>query len=148
VTTPRVQPRHDLSAVEIEDLEDRLYAFNSHATGRADGEGLGFTILGEDGRLIGAVAGYSWAGMVELRQVWVEEGRRGEGLGRALVEAALAEASARGCDRVFVMSYAFQAPGLYERCGFARVAQIEGWPPGHSHVVLRRDLPNAADGAP
>jgi len=143
-----IEPRHDLSSPEIDVLEQRLYEHNSKATGRDDGAGLGFVIRGEKGEMIGAVAGYSSAGMVEIRQLWVEEAHRGQGLGRALVEAAVGEARARGCAFVFVMSYEFQAPKLYELCGFERVAEIEDWPPGHRHVILRRRLAPPAVGKP
>ena len=30
--------------------------------------------------------------------------------------------------------------GLYERCGFERVAELVDWPPGHTHIVLRIQL--------
>ncbi len=143
---PAIQPRHDLTVDEIDGLEDRLYEHNRAAVGRSDGAGLGFVIHDDGGRLIGAVAGHSWAGMAEIAQLWVDAAERGRGLGRALVEAATAEAARRECSRVFVLSYDFQAPGLYEKCGFRRVAEVEGWPPGYTHVVLRLDLP-ATDGA-
>jgi ribosomal protein S18 acetylase RimI-like enzyme len=62
------------------------------------------------------------------------------GIGRRLLEAAIAEAMQRRCQCVWVMSDEFQAPGLYEKCGFERVAELKDWPPGHSHFVLRRRL--------
>jgi GNAT superfamily N-acetyltransferase len=140
MTTPRILPRHDLSPAEIDGLEDRLYAHNQRAVGRDDGVGLGFVAVDAAGARAGAVAGYTWAGMAEIRQMWVEEGARGQGLGRALLEAAVAEALARGCSVVWVLTYDFQALWLYERCGFTRVAELAGWPPGHSHIVMRRGL--------
>jgi ribosomal protein S18 acetylase RimI-like enzyme len=141
---PRILPRHDLSIAEIDGLENRLYAHNRRAVGRDDGKGLGFVVADSAGRQVGAVAGYSWAGMAEIKQLWVAEGHRGRGLGRALLEAAVAEADARRCRSVWVMTYSFQAPGLYERCGFERVAELADCPPGHSHIVLRRCLDRGA----
>jgi ribosomal protein S18 acetylase RimI-like enzyme len=133
----RIHPKHDLSIVEIDGLEDRLYEHNRNAIGRDDGRGLGFIAVDSQMSRIGAIAGYSWAGIAEIKQLWVEESHRRRGLGRALVEAAIAEAYARRCLSVWVMSYDFQAPGLYERCGFERVAELPDWPPGHAHIVLR-----------
>jgi GNAT superfamily N-acetyltransferase len=78
--------------------------------------------------------------MAEIRQMWVDEAARGQGLGRALLEAAVDAAGARGCSVVWVLTYDFQAPWLYERSGFTRVAELAGWPPGHSHIVMRRGL--------
>src|SRR5689334_16450571 len=91
-----ISARHDLTAVEIDGLEDRLYAFNAARTGYRDGLGLGFVAEAPDG-ILGAVAGYTWGGICELRQVWVREDQRRHGLGRRLMERAIAEARARGC---------------------------------------------------
>jgi ribosomal protein S18 acetylase RimI-like enzyme len=131
-----IAARHDLSVTEIEQLEDRLYDHNRRSIGRDDGERLAFVAQDADGRQIGAIAGYTWAGMAEIKQLWVDEAHRGMGTGRQLLEAAIAEAIERQCQRVCVMSYEFQAPGLYEKCGFERVAELKDWPPGHSHFAL------------
>jgi ribosomal protein S18 acetylase RimI-like enzyme len=136
--------RHHLSVAEIDRLEDRLYEHNRRAVGADDGCRFGFAALDAAGVEVGAIAGYTWAAMAEIKQLWVAETRRGEGLGRALVEAAVAEARARDCRIMWVMSYDFQAPGLYERCGFERAAELADWPPGRSHVVLRRRLTGGA----
>jgi ribosomal protein S18 acetylase RimI-like enzyme len=138
-----ILPRHDFSIGEIDQLEDRLYRHNRDAVGQADGRGLGFASLDSGGEQTGAVAGYSWASVAEIKQLWVDEGNCGRGLGRALLEAFIAEAEARGCQSVWVMSYDFQAPGLYEKCGFERVAELMDWPPGYVHIVLRRRLPGS-----
>ena len=81
------------------------------------------------------------AGMVEIKQLWVDQDYRGYGHGRSLLEAAIAEAIVRRCQSIWVLSYDFQAPGPYEKCGFDRVAELMDWPPGHSHIVLRPRLP-------
>jgi ribosomal protein S18 acetylase RimI-like enzyme len=133
---PIPEPRHDLSPMEIDAVEERLYEHNRAATGHDDGAGLGFVLRDEAGRMIGAAAGYSWAGVSELKQMWVDEAFRGRGYGRALLEAFVAEAQRRGVRRVWVASYDFQAPGLYERLGFVRMAEFAGWPEGHVNVIL------------
>ena len=135
-----IMPRHDFSAAEIDQVEDRLYEYNSRRLGQDDGCKFGFAATDQHGDLVGAVAGYSWAGMAEIKQLWVAETHRGKGLGRLLLEAAIGEARARNCHLLWVMSYDFQAPGLYERCGFERVAELVDWPPGHMHIILRLRL--------
>ncbi|MFI4933417.1 MAG: GNAT family N-acetyltransferase [Caulobacterales bacterium] len=131
-----LEPRHDLTPTEIDGLEDRLYEHNRAATGRSDGEGLGFVIRDTEGRMIGACAGYTWAGISEIKQMWVDADWRGRGYGRALLDAMVNEARRRGVSRIWVASYDFQAPGLYERAGFKRIAEFEGWPEGHVNVIL------------
>ena len=77
--TLQIEPRHDLSPDDIDAIEDHLYEHNRHATGRHDGQGLGFVIRDEAGRMIGAAAGLTWAGTSELKQMWVDEAYRGRG---------------------------------------------------------------------
>ena len=137
---PAIRPRHDFSPLEIDALEDRLYEYNRAATGHADGRGLGFEIIGEDGAQIGAIAGHTWGGVAEIAQLWVDPAHRGRGAGLQLLDAALAEAKARGCRQMFLMTYDFQAPWLYERRGFTRVIEIPDWPLGHTHILMRLEL--------
>jgi GNAT superfamily N-acetyltransferase len=135
-----LEPRHDLTPTEISGIEDRLYEHNRSATGRDDGDGMGFVIHDETGRVIGATAGYTWAGVSEIKQMWVDEAFRGQGYCRALLEAMVGEADRRGVLRIWVASYDFQAPGMYERAGFVRMAEFEGWPEGHLNVILCKRL--------
>ena len=128
--------RHDFTLAEIDQLEDHLYAHNTAATGHRDGLGLGFEILDATGAQIAAIAGHTWGGVAEIKQLWVDQAWRGHGFGLALLDAALAEARARGCRQVFLQSYDFQAPGLYERRGFRRLLEIPDWPQGHVNVLL------------
>lgn len=136
MTYPAIRPRHDLTPMEIDGLEDGLYAFNVSRTGYRDGQGLGF-IAEVEGVMVGAVAGYTWGGVSELRQVFVDEAHRGKGLGLALVQAAIAEARARGVRHVFLSTYDFQAPGFYRRLGFVEIARIEDKPLGHTDHIMR-----------
>jgi GNAT superfamily N-acetyltransferase len=111
-TTVHILPRHHLSVTEIDQLEDRLYEHNRRATGREDGRGLAFVVLDNKGTEIGAIAGYSWAGIAEIRQLWIAEGYRGRGFGRMPLDAVISEAIVRGCQSVWTLSYSFQAPAF------------------------------------
>src|SRR5437016_1531055 len=129
--TPSLTVHHDMTPTEIDWIEDRLYEHNKAATGRSDGEGLGFEVRDDEGRIVAITAGYTWADVSEIKQMWVDEAHRGRGYGRALLEAMVEEARLRGVQRIWVASYDFQAPGLYEKAGFVRMAELDGWPPGH-----------------
>lgn len=135
-----LQPCHELTPAEIDAIEDRLYAFNSLATGQDDALGLGFAIHDESGQMIAVAAGYSWSRTSELKQMWVDDAHRGKGYAMALLEAFVAEAGRRGVKRIWVASHDFQAPALYEKAGFKRRAEFEGWPDGHTNVVLCKTL--------
>jgi ribosomal protein S18 acetylase RimI-like enzyme len=137
---PQIEPRHALSLTEIDAIEDCLYEYNSQVTGRHDGQGLGFMIRDKLGRMIGVAAGYTWAGTSELKQMWVDKSYRGRGYARALLDAFVTEACSRGVRRIWVASYDFQAPGMYEKAGFKRMAEFKDWPEGHINVLLCKTL--------
>jgi GNAT superfamily N-acetyltransferase len=98
--TLQIESRHNLSPEEIDAIEDRLYDHNSYATGRDDGQGLGFVIRNEVGQMIGVASGYTWSGTCELKQMWIDKAYRGRGYARALLNAL----SRRRAVEVFVGS--------------------------------------------
>lgn len=136
-----IEPLHDISPAEIDAIEDRLYEHNRRATGHDDARGLAFVIRDEAQAIIAACAGYSWAGSAELKQLWVDEACRSRGHARELLQAFIAEAARRGVGQIWVASFDFQAPALYERAGFVRMAEFAGWPAGHANVILKLTLP-------
>jgi ribosomal protein S18 acetylase RimI-like enzyme len=142
--TARIQAQHDLSPTEIDTIEESLYNYNRRAIARNDGRGLAFVIRDAAGRAIGVAAGYSWADTSEIKQMWIDEAYRGRGYARELLNAFVAEAASRGVRRIWVASYDFQAPGMYEKAGFMRMAEFSGWPEGHSNIVLCKTLLGSA----
>jgi len=139
-----IKARHDLTPEEVDGLENRLYEANASRTRYEDAALLGF-LAEAQGQLVGAVAGYTWGGICELRQVWVHEVHRRKGLGEALMTVATREAKARGCAYVYLATHDFQAPGFYAKLGFKKVAEIPDKPLGHTEIVMR--LPLRADAA-
>jgi len=135
----RCEPRHDLTPNEIDQIEDHLYQHTAERLGRRDAQGLGF-VAHHRGELAGAVAGFTWGGIYDLKQVWVREDLRGQGLGSALMRSAMAEARLRGCAYVFLATQDFQAPDFYRRLGFELVAEVPDKPLGHTEFVFRRSL--------
>jgi GNAT superfamily N-acetyltransferase len=129
----------DPTADEVQYLEDRLYEFNSSATGISDGELLGFFVRESD-RIVAGICGNTWGGTCELRQFWVEEAQRHQGLGTRLFQAAEQEARRRGCTQIVLMTFSFQAPAFYEKYGFEIVASIDDHPCGHRNLLMRKRL--------
>src|SRR5574337_591188 len=125
---------------DVQFLEARLYDFNVARTGIDDGRGLGVFVRTHRGRIVAAVAGHSWGETCELRQVWVAEKLRGQGLGRQLLRSAEAEARRRGCRQIVLSTHSFQAPQFYRKLGFRVVAQVTDYPRGYAHVLLRKRL--------
>ena len=130
------EPRPD----EVLYLEDRLYEFNSTATGITDGEWLTILVRDDEDRIVAGIAGNTWGGCLEIRQFWVEEARRARGLGTRLFLAAEREARRRGCRQIFLATFTFQAPAFYAKHGFEVVAVVDDHPRGHRNVLLRKRL--------
>ena len=124
---------------EVQYLEDRIYEFNSSATGIADGALLAFFVR-ERERIVAGICGNTWGGTCELRQFWVDESQRRRGLGTELFRAAEQEARRRGCTQIVLMTFSFQAPAFYERNGFEVVATIDHHPHGHRNLLMRKRL--------
>jgi GNAT superfamily N-acetyltransferase len=124
---------------DVQYLEDRIYEFNSSATGIADGAWLAFFVR-VGGRIVAGICGNTWGGTCELRQFWVENSQRKRGLGTRLLQAAEQEARRRGCTQIVLMTFSFQAPAFYERHGFEVVATIEDHPRGHRNMLMRKRL--------
>jgi GNAT superfamily N-acetyltransferase len=125
---------------QVQYLEDRIYEFNSGATGITDGEWLAIFVKDEQGRIVAGICGNTWGGCLEIRQFWVEEARRKQGLGTRLLGAAENEALRRGCRQVLLMTFTFQAPAFYAKHGFEVVAVVDDHPRGHKNVLLRKRL--------
>ena len=135
VTLSGVDPTPD----EVQYLEDRIYEFNSSATGIGDGEWLAFFVRAR-GRIVAGICGNTWGGTCELRQFWVEESKRHSGLGTKLFQAAEHEARRRGCTQIVLMTFSFQAPAFYERHGFEVVTTIDDHPRGYRNLLMRKRL--------
>lgn len=73
--------------------------------------------------------------------LWVASADRGGGVGGRLLAAAETEARRRGCTQILTSSFSFQAPGFYERHGYAEYARHPDLPvAGMSDVLLRKML--------
>ncbi|MEV5238104.1 GNAT family N-acetyltransferase [Streptomyces cinnamoneus] len=121
-------------------LENELDDFNEAATGHAPHGELSVKVTDEDGELIGGLTAWTWGGLCGIELLWVRGSSRADGWGAKLLRAAEAEAVRRGCDRVMVSSYTFQAPGFYRRHGYAEVGRVPGVPGGHADVYLFKSL--------
>lgn len=121
-------------------LEDRIYEFNSARTGIDGGEWIALTIRDDAGRVVAGLCGALWGGCLDIRQPWVAEGRRRQGIGTRLLAAAEREAAQRRCRQLLLSTFSFQAPSFYERRGFQVLAVVDDHPIGHSNLLLRKWL--------
>ena len=128
----------DPATDQVQYLEDRIYAFNSRVTRITGGEWLAIFVRDDHGHIVAGICGNTWGDCCEIRQFWVEESRRRQGLGTRLLGAAENEARRRGCWQMILSTFSFQAPAFYAKHGFQVVAIVDDYPRGHQSLLLRK----------
>ncbi|MBC2878417.1 MULTISPECIES: GNAT family N-acetyltransferase [Streptomyces] len=91
---------------------------------------------------------WTWGGLCGIELLWVRGDSRADGWGSRILRAAEAEARRRGCDRVAVSSFTFQAPGFYRHHGYVETGRTLGIPGGHADVHLFKPLTTAGQADP
>jgi ribosomal protein S18 acetylase RimI-like enzyme len=123
-------------------LDKGLDEYNFAATGttKEDQSGFSVKVTAEDGEIVGGLTGWTWAGLCGISMLWVHPDRREEGWGSKILAAAEAEAARRGCDRVCVSSFTFQAPAFYQKHGYVETGRTLGIPGGNEDVHMFKRL--------
>ena len=125
---------------DVELIERGINQHNIDATGRDDARELAIFVRDGAGAIVGGLYGWTWAAWLEVRFLWLESHWRGQGHGTRMLQAAEAEARARGCQRVLLDSYSFQAPEFYLRQGYEAFGTLHGFPEPHSRVYMTTRL--------
>ena len=81
------------------------------------------------------VAALEW---LFVNWLWVAAPYRRSGEGSRLMQAAEAEARARGCRGAFLDTFSFQAPGFYEKLGYSEFGRITDFPKGFDRIWLMK----------
>lgn len=123
-------------------LSAELTAFNAAATGAHDEDEFTVRVTDDAGELVAGLSGWTWGTSAGIGMVWVRDGSRAEGWGGRLLAAAERVARERGCERMHVSSFTFQAPGFYARHGYVETGRTEGIPTpasGDVHFIKHLD---------
>lgn len=116
---------------------------------RADLEDLGavgeedtLTITARrDGRVVGLLEGWFWADLGHINDLVVDEGARGEGIGRHLLARFEAEARTRGCTSLALRTPAgSNAEAVYRHLGWEHESTQRAWVHGKDFHHYRRWL--------
>lgn len=141
VNAPIVELLDEAQCLELDaTLVERIYEFNSEATGYTDGKLLGGCVRADSGELIAGFSGHTWGGVCVVTHLWVDRQYRGRGMGQTVLQSAEAEARRRNCAHLILATHSFQAPRFYERLGYQRICTVEDWPVAHSNTVYRKPL--------
>ena len=95
------------------------------------------------GEIVGGLLGHTNWNWLFVRQLWVADAFRSTGTGSRLMQAAEAEAVARGCAHAHLDTFEFQALPFYRKLGYEVFGELEDYPPGFRRFFLqKRDLKN------
>lgn len=125
---------------DLEFLEDQINAYNVAVTGIVDWYPLAIFVRDAAGQIVAGVNGGMWAGYLEIKNLWVREDLRGQGVGRRLLLAAEQEALRRGCTQVLLDTHDFQAPEFYKKLGYTVFGIFEGIGGRYNRYYLSKKL--------
>ena len=132
--------RGDDESAEAETLRQGLYEFNISTTPHKTACSVAFFLKGPDGRVRGGILGYGWGGWLHITYLWVSEALRGQGFGTRLLAAAEELAIKNGCRHSTLETFSFQARPFYERYGYQVAGQIDDYPEGYTHYIMKKSL--------
>lgn len=125
---------------DVRFLEDRLYDYNVERTRLSDGQWLTFFVRDDQGKIVAGLHGWTWGGRGRVQTLWVRSDLRRLGYGTRLLAAAEQEAKARGCDRILLDTFSFQAPLFYQKHGYQIVGVDEDALSDHKQYRLKKRL--------
>ena len=130
-------------------IRDGLEEFNAQFFDRKYGsiDVSTFVIHAEDeeAQVIGGLFGYVCSGTdsgawAHVDFAWVDEKVRLKGIGTQLFERVETLARMKGCNRIQLYTWAYQAVGFYEKLGFDCVGRIPQWIDNHDAVFFTKRL--------
>jgi GNAT superfamily N-acetyltransferase len=120
-----------------------LTDFNSSQTDGAVPEYLVVTLRDSGGAVVGGLVGATYLGWLQIHAVWLPDALRGRKYGSELMAVAEREAVRRGCPRIFLETYSFQALPFYEKCGYKIFSRLPDFPLGGARYALTKNLSGA-----
>ncbi|MGP4002568.1 GNAT family N-acetyltransferase [Streptomyces sp. 8N706] len=91
--------------------------------------------------VVGGLIGHTWAHWLHVELLWIDERRRGSGLGtRLMARAEEIARDERDCVHARVETWDFQAPGFYRKLGYRIVGTVADYPPGATDYLLVKSL--------
>lgn len=118
-----IEPAED---VLLHAIGDGLRAYNIEAGGAPPKpEMFVVTLRDASGALLGGVTCDLYLGGLLIEWAWIDADHRGQGHGRAMVEAAEAEGARRGAAFAHLDTFSFQARGFYESCGYQIFGELD-----------------------
>ncbi len=128
------------SPEDLEIIGGGLASFNEADVGPAGREPLAVVVWADAGRLVAGVSGYTAWGWLYVQWLWIAEDQRGQGLAGRMLNAAEAEARARGCHAAYIDTFNPIALKVYRRAGYVPFGELADFPRGRTRTFLQKAL--------
>jgi GNAT superfamily N-acetyltransferase len=92
--------------------------------------------LHEDGCLVAGALGRTEFRRLFINYLWVDQDRRGQGLGGEVLRQLEAQALKRGCVDALIETLSDRNAELFERLGYAMMAHVHDYVPGFTRYIL------------
>jgi ribosomal protein S18 acetylase RimI-like enzyme len=123
-----------------EAVEAGLKAFNIRAVNTGDPIPVQVSVRDDAGAIVGGIVGRVWMDGLYMSTVWVDDTLRGQGHGRAMMEAAEAEGRRHGATHSWLHTLSWQARPFYESLGYACIGEMPLGGGKHRRYFMRKDL--------
>lgn len=133
----------DPTPEDLQFLEDRINEHNMTVTDYYDFQWLTIFVRDATQTIVAGLVGYTWGQSCKIQLLWVQPTLRSQGYGKALLQAAEAEATRRGCHTIVLDTHSFQAPAFYEKLGYTTVGVYPDFPYQHKQFFLQKHLEQA-----
>ena len=131
---------NEVSLAEKEAVIDALVSYNDSKAPKEEYREVERYLKNSDGEVMGGVIGYTHWGWLFIKQLWVDESIRRKGAGALLMNSIESAAVGRGCERVWLDTFDFQALPFYESLGFEIFSTLDDFPRGHKRIFLKKEL--------
>ena len=138
MTGRRIEP--STSADDAATIARNLLAFNELRIGPANEQPIQFVVRDDHGVIVAGLLGVTRWQWLYVAKLWVDERRRGQGVGTQLLQMAEDEARRRGCTGASLDTFEHQARPFYEQLGWELFGTLEGYPAGTRQYSLRKRL--------
>ncbi|MEB3703078.1 GNAT family N-acetyltransferase [Candidatus Bealeia paramacronuclearis] len=122
-----------------EEILKRLRDFNAPYFGSEKAQN--FTLAAhENDVLIGGASGFIKQESCFLNVVFVDDSHRKKGQGQAFMKILEDFAKSKGCTKLDLETFEFQAPAFYEKIGFRVLTTTKNWLRGQTIYLMRKNL--------
>jgi len=96
--------------------------------------------LKEDDKVIGAISCDTFNMSLYIDVMWLDEGYRGRGYGKILINQAEKIAKEIGCIFSHTSTFNYQSPEFYKACGYEVYAELNDYPDEIIQYFLKKKL--------